>query len=104
VALAFQGLGVLVLAQDIFIDLHIDAAEVFKPRFNLFRTLHYFGGQIIDVDVDADRADDSEFLPYNRYGRALKFTRTNVELVVQFIFVEQLPLLQIDQQIGRAVA
>jgi len=41
---------------------------------------------------DTDRADDTEFFPHNWDGGAFEFSASDVELVVEFVFVCQLPL------------
>ena len=73
-ALAFLGLGEFILAQNIFAQLHVGPANIFEERFDVLLVLHYVIGQIVYIDIDADRADDSELLPINRDGRALKFS------------------------------
>src|SRR5205807_8142103 len=85
-------------------ELPVGSAEIFKPCLDPLFALHDFIGEIVRIDVDAYRADNTEILSQNRDGRALELARANIQLVVQFIFVQELALLQIDQQVGRAIA
>ena len=103
-ALAFHRFGVLVLAKDVFIRLHIGTTKIFEPRFDPFFTLNHFFSEIVGVDVNANRTDNSKFLSHNGNGRALELPRTNTQLIVQLVLLQELTLLQIDQQIGGAVA
>src|ERR1700676_305054 len=82
VALALLGLGELIFAQNIFLDLHIDAAKVFEPGLDLFLTLQHFLVQIICIDIDADRSDYSKFLPHDWDRGAFEFSRADIELVI----------------------
>src|SRR5438552_15018870 len=91
--LAFHRLGVLILTQDVFIQLHVGSAEIFEPCFDPLFTLHHFFGEIICIDVDANRADNAEVLSQNRNGSALEPARANLELVVQLVLVLELTLL-----------
>ena len=104
VTLPFHRLGVLILTQDVFIQLPIDSAKIFEPRFDPFFALHHLVSEIICIDVDANRADNTEFFPHNWDGSAFEFSAPDVELVVEFVFVCQLPLFQVNQQIRRAIA
>jgi len=66
--------------------------------------LQDFVCDVVRVDVYADRADDTEFFPHNWDGGAFEFQAPDVELVVEFVLVCQLPLFQVNQQIRRAIA
>jgi len=77
-ALAFERLRVFVFAQNIFVELHLRSTKVLEKRLDTFLAPHYFVGQIIDIDIDADRTHDPEFLARNRDGRALEFPRTDI--------------------------
>src|SRR3981081_2790537 len=87
VPLALQGFGVLVLAQNIFIELHVGAAKVLKEAFDALLAAHYLIGQIIYIEVDADRADDSKFRPEDRDRGALDFSRSCIQVVVELVLV-----------------
>ena len=104
VALALQRLGVFVLAQDIFLELHVRPEKVLEPGFDPLSIFQHFLCDVVRVDVDADRADDSKVLALDRNGCALEFSGADIELVVEFIFVQQLALFQIDQETGRPIA
>ena len=104
VTLAFHGLGVLILTQDVLVELPVNSAEILEPCFDPFFALHHLVGEIVCIDVDANRADNTEFFPHNWDGGAFEFSAPDVELVVEFLFVCQLPLFQVNQQIRRAIA
>ncbi len=93
VAFAFQGFCVFVFAQNIFVELHFGAAEILEERFDAFLALYHFVGEIVYIDIDADRAHDAEFLVINRDGRAFEFSRSDIQLIVQLVFVLELALL-----------
>src|SRR5437763_14915657 len=102
--LALERLRIFVLAQNIFFELHLGPKEVLEPSFDPLSILQHFLGDVISVNVDANRADDSEFLSFDRNRRALEFSRADVQLVVQLILVQELPTFQIYQQISCTVA
>ena len=104
VPLALLRLCVFVLAQNIFIELHVGSKKVLKPSFDPLSILKHFLGDVISVDVDANRANDSEFLSFDRNRGAFEFSRADVQLVVQLVLVQELPTFQIDQQICCTVA
>ena len=95
-AFAFERLGVFVLAQNIFIELHVGAQKVLEPRFDALPIFQHLFSDVISVDVDSDRAYDSEFLSLDGDRCAFEFSRTDVQLVVQLFLVKKLTLLQID--------
>ena len=84
---SFESFRVFVLAQDILIELHVGAKKVLEPRFDSLSIFQDFLADVIRVDVDADRADDSEFLSLNRDRRAFEFSRAEVQFVIQFVLV-----------------
>src|SRR5438552_17142734 len=84
VTLAFHGLGVLILTQDVLVELPVNSAEILEPCFDPFFALHHLVSEIVCIDVDADRADDTEFFPHNWDGGAFEFSAPDVELVVEF--------------------
>src|SRR6266436_7155284 len=90
VAFALQCLGVFVLAQNILVELHVGAKKVLEPRFDALPIFQHLFGDVISVDIDADRANDSEFLSLDRDRCAFEFSRADVQLVIQFLFVEKL--------------
>src|SRR5260370_18695669 len=51
VAFALQRLRVFVLAQNIFVELHVRAAKIFEERFDALFTAHHVVRQIIYIDV-----------------------------------------------------
>src|ERR1051326_8576242 len=102
--LALSRLGVLVLAKNIFIELHVRSAKVCEPHFDSLAIFQHLLGDVVRVDIDADCAHDAEFLSFNRDRRAFEFSGADVELVVQFVLVEQLPTFEINLQIGGAIA
>jgi hypothetical protein len=63
--LALERLRVFVLAQDIFIELHLGAKEVLEPRFDPLSILQHFLGDVVGINVYANRANDSEFLSFD---------------------------------------
>ena len=102
--LALLRLYVFVLAQDIFIELHLGAQEVLEPSFDPLSILQHLLGDVISVNVDANRANDSEFLSFNRDRGAFEFSRADVQFIIQFLFVQELPALEVNEQIRGAVA
>src|SRR5438552_697690 len=103
-ALTFQRLRVFVLAQDILVELYIGAKKVLEPRLDSVLISQHFLGDVIGVDVDTDGANNSKFPSFDGDRRAFEFSRPDVQLVIQFFFVKELTLLQIDQQIRCSVA
>src|SRR5437016_11434375 len=77
--------------------------KILEPRFNTLSVAQYPLGDVISVDVDADRANDSKFLSFDWDRCAFEFSRADVQLVIQFLFVEELPAFEINQQIRCAV-
>ena len=98
-SLAFQDLSVLVFAQNIFTKRHVSAAKRLEEGFDALFILHHVISQIVDVDIDADRAHDTELLAINGDGCAFEFPRPDIEFVIEFIFILNLALLEIDQQL-----
>ena len=76
--LALLRLCVFVLAQNIFVELHLGAKKVLEPCLDPLSILKHFLGHVIRVDVDTNRADDSEFLSFNRDRGAFEFSRADV--------------------------
>ena len=81
-ALPLLRLGIFVLAQNIFVELHVGAKKILKPRFDPLSIFQDFVRDVISVDVDTDAADDSKVFAFNRDARALVFSTPNVEFVV----------------------
>ena len=75
-----------------------------EPRFDSLSIFQHFFGDIISVDIDADRTNDSKFFSFDWDRCAFEFSRSDVQLVIQFVFVQELPAFEIDQQIRCAVA
>src|SRR6184192_2520034 len=73
VPFALQCLGVFVLAQNIFVELDVGAKKVLEPRFDALPIFQHLFGDVISVDIDADRAYDSEFLSLDRDRCAFEF-------------------------------
>jgi len=88
VSLAFLCLCIFVLAQNIFIELHVGSKKILKPCFDALSILQHFFGDVISIDVDANRTDDSKFLPLNRNRSAFEFSGANIQLVVQLVLVQ----------------
>src|SRR6266481_6631651 len=63
----------------------------------------YLLGNVISVDVDADRANDSKFFSFDWDRRAFEFSRTDVQLVIQFVFIQELAAFEINQQVCCAI-
>lgn len=103
-ALAFQGFLVFVPAENVFVELHVGSAESLEEVLHLLGIVHHFFGEIIRVDVDADGADDAVFFPDDRHRRALELSGADVQLVIELIFVRDLALLQVDDQVRGAIA
>jgi hypothetical protein len=99
-AFAFERLGVFVLAENVFVELHVGAKKIPEPRFDSLPILQHFLGDEIRIDVDTDRAHDSEFFSFDWDRRALELSRADVQLIIQFVFIKELPTLQIDQQVS----
>src|SRR5262249_33379857 len=93
-----------VLAQNIFVELDIGPQKVLKPSFDSLLIFKHFFGEVISIDVNANRANDAEFLPFDRDRRAFEFSCADVQLVVQLVFIQELTTFQINQQICCAVA
>jgi hypothetical protein len=104
VPLPLLRLCVFVLAQNIFIELHVGSKKILEPRLDALSILKHFLGDVIRVDVYANRANDSEFLSFDRDRGAFEFSRADVQLVIQFVFVQELPALEVNEQIRGAVA
>ena len=104
VPLALERIRIFVLAQNIFVEVHLGTKEVLEPSFDPLSILQHFLRDVISVNVDANRADDSEFLSFDRNRRAFEFSRADVQLVVQLVLVEELAAFQIYQQICCTVA
>src|SRR6266481_6535159 len=83
VTLAFHGLGVLILTQDVLVELPVNSAEILEPCFDPFFALHHLVGEIVCIDVDANRSDNAEILSHNRDGSALEPPGANIQRVVQ---------------------
>src|SRR5262249_1023890 len=98
VSLAFLCLCIFVLAQNIFIELHVGSKKILKPCFDALSILQHFFGDVISIDVDANRPDDSEFLSFDGDCGAFEFSRTDVQLVVQLVLVQKLATFQVNQQ------
>ena len=104
VPLPLLRLCVFVLAQNIFVELHVGVQKVLEPGFDPLSILKHFLGDVIRVDVYANRANDSEFLSFDRDRGAFEFSRADVQFVIQFVFVQELPALEVNEQIRGAVA
>ena len=85
-----ERLAVFVLAKNIFLELHIGAKKVLEPRFDALSIFQHFLGDVITVDIDADRAHDPKFLALDWDCRAFEFSGADVQLVVQFVLVQEL--------------
>src|SRR5947208_16759149 len=83
--LALERLRIFVLAQNIFVELHLGAKEVLEPSFDPLSILQHFLRDVISVNVDANRADDSEFFSLDRNRRAFEFSRADVQFIVQLV-------------------
>src|SRR5260370_21707724 len=104
VAFALQRLRVYVLAQNVLVELRVGEKKVSKPRFDSLLVSQHVLGDVIGVDVDANRANDSKFLSFDWDRRAFEFSRANVQLVIQFFFVKKLAAFEVDEQVRCAVA
>ena len=102
-AFAFQRLLVFVAAENVFVELHLGAAEGLEEVLHLLGVVHHFFGEIIGIDVDADGADDTVFFPDDRDRGALELSGADVQLVIELIFVRDLALLQVDDQVCGAI-
>ena len=78
--LALLRLCVFVFAQNILIELHVGAQKVLEPRFDALLIFQHFVADVIGVDVNADRANDSEFLSFDRDSGAFEFSSADVQL------------------------
>ena len=104
VAFSFQGLLVFVTTENVFVELHLGAAEGFEEVLHLLGVVHHFFRQIVRVDVDADGPDDAVLFPDDRYRGALELSGADVQLVIELIFVRDLALFQVDDQVRGAIA
>ena len=104
-ALAHERLRIFVLTENIFAQLHVSAAQFSEKYPDAFLgSVSPPSFEIVYIDIDADGAHDSEFLVINRDGRAFKSPRPDIEQTVEaYLRSRSSALLQIDQQIGRAV-
>ena len=93
VPLALLGLCVFVLAQNIFIELHVSAQKVLEPRFDALSIFQHFLGDVISIDVYANRTYNSEFFSFDWDRGAFEFSRADVQLVVQLVLVQELAAL-----------
>src|SRR5438132_6802182 len=84
--------------------MHVGPEKVLEPSLDALSIFQYFFGDVVHIDVDTDRADDSKVPALNRNGSAFEFAPANVEFVIQFVFVSELALFQINQEAGRAIA
>ena len=82
----------------------IGPANISKECFDVLFVFHNFVTHVVRIDVDADSAHHTVVLANNRYGRALKLSRPDVQFIVKFVFVLDLSALQIDEQACRAVS
>ena len=78
--------------------------EILEPGFDSLPIFQHFLGDVIGVDVDADCANDSKLLSLNGNRGAFEFSRTDVQLIIQFVFVQELTAFEVDQQICCTVA
>src|SRR5882724_1647245 len=98
-----QRLRVLLLAKDVLIELHVDTKKVLEPRFDSLSILQHFFADVISIDVNTDRAYDSKFLSLDWNRGAFEFSYANIQIVIQFVFVEQLAAFEINEQIRCSV-
>jgi hypothetical protein len=59
VPLAFLSLGVFVATENVFVELHVGAAEGLEEIAHLLDVVHHFFGEIIRVHIYADGSDDA---------------------------------------------
>ena len=83
VPLALLRLCVFVLAQNIFIELHVGSKKVLEPRLDSLSILQHFLADVIGIDINTNRADDSEFFSFDRDRGAFEFSSADVQLVVR---------------------
>ena len=76
--LALERIRIFVLAQNIFVELHLGTKEVLEPRFDTLSILQHFLGHVIRIDVYTNRTDDSEFLSFDRDRGAFEFSRPDI--------------------------
>ena len=50
------------------------------------------------------QTNDSKFLSFDRDRRAFEFPVSEVQIIIQFVFVQELPAFEINQEIRCAVA
>ena len=93
-----------VFGQDVLVEFEIGPAKIPEERFNVLFVLHNFATHVVRIDVDADSAHHTVVLANNRYGRALKLSHPDVQVIVKFVFVLDLSALQSDEQDCRAVS
>ncbi len=74
-----------------------------EPRFDSLPVFQHLLADVIGVDIDADRANNSEFLSFDRDGRAFEFSRADVQLVIHFVFVKELPAFEVNEQVRCAI-
>jgi hypothetical protein len=63
---ALERLGVFVLAENVFLKLHIGAKEVLEPRHHSLAVLQHLIGDVIRVNVDANRSNNAELFSFDR--------------------------------------
>ena len=77
-ALAFQRLLIFIPTEDVFVELHVGAAEGLEEIPHLLRVVHHFLGEVVGIDIDADGAHDAVFLPDDRDRGAFEFPGADV--------------------------
>ena len=73
-ALPFERLGVLVLAQNIFVELHVGPEKILEPGLDPLPIFQDFFGDVVRVNIDADPADDPEILAFDWDRRAFELS------------------------------
>src|SRR5579862_1360709 len=100
--LAGYRLRVLVAAQNVFVELHVSPAIISEEVGEALGRRQHLVMDVVDIDIDADCADDTELLPNDRNRRAFEATRADVEFVVELVLPKIYAAHEIDQELGRS--
>src|SRR5262245_47506504 len=92
-----ESLLILVLAQDVLVERHIGL--VIGPE----ELRNPIGGgedmvlDVVDVDIDADRADNAKLLSQDGDCRAFEFPRADVQLIIELVLAQIHPPPKVNQ-------
>ena len=94
-----QRVLILVLGQDVLVEFEVGAKQVVNKSIESGRVSDDRLAHKVRVDVDANRAHEPVVRSENRDCCAFELTRTDVQLVVDFVFAPLSSRLQIKDEI-----